>query len=101
MARARLTPIAFEATTASLHPPARDELVIESRVGDRPIVRRAISTGGLDGEVAARLVAIAVTQMVRLQAQPVVRPKRPPPPRRPTPAEVERASRGRAAVAWA
>src|SRR5262249_52769297 len=80
--------------------PSASQIVIEARVGDRPVVRREIGIEGLDGEVAARLVAIAATQMVRVQAQPVVRPKRVPTPRRPTPEELERAARMRAAAIW-
>lgn len=69
------------------------------RVGDRPVAHREIGTAGLSGDVAARLVAIAASEMVRAQLEPV--PKAPPPaatPRRPAPDEIEKAARAQPAL---
>ena len=74
--------------------PSEDRIAIDVRVGDRAVSRREIAAAGLSGDVAARLVAIAASEMVRDQMEPVrAAPRRPPPPRRPTEAEIELASR--------
>jgi hypothetical protein len=79
--------------------PSVNRIAIEVRVGDRAVSRREIAAAGLSGDVAARLVAIAASEMVRDQMEPVrAAPRRPPPPRRPTEAEIELASRGQPAV---
>jgi hypothetical protein len=73
--------------------------VIEVRVGDRAVAHREIGTSGLSGDVAARLVAIAASEMVREQLEPVA--KAPPPaasPRKPTPDEIEKAARAQPAL---
>jgi hypothetical protein len=74
--------------------PAPAKLVVEVRVGDGTVERRDVAIGGLAGDVAARLVAIAVSQMVRAGMAP--RPAPPPraaPPPRPTPEQLARAAR--------
>jgi hypothetical protein len=79
--------------------PSSAQVVIEVKVGDRPIAHREIRVAGLAGDVAARLVAIAVSEMVRAQIQPIrVPPRRAPAPRRPTAEELEIASRALPAV---
>ncbi len=79
--------------------PSEDQIAIDVRVGDRPVSRREIAAARLSGDEAARLVAIAASEMVRDQLEPVrAPPRRPPPPRRPTEAEIELASRGLPAV---
>ena len=79
--------------------PVPNQIIIEVRVGDRAVVRREIAAAGLSGDVAARLVAIAASEMVRDQMEPVrAAPRRPPPPRRPTDAEIELASRGQPGI---
>jgi hypothetical protein len=79
--------------------PTANRIAIEVRVGDRAVARREIAAANLSGDVAARLVAIAAAEMVRDQMEPVrAAPRRPPPPRRPTEAEIELASRGQPAI---
>lgn len=79
--------------------PTERQISIEVRVGDRAVGRRDIAASGLTGDVAARLVAIAASEMVRDQMEPPrAVPRRPPPPRRPTAEEIELASRGLPAV---
>lgn len=79
--------------------PSENRMAIDVRVGERSVSRREIAAAGLSGDVAARLVAIAASEMVRDQMEPVrAAPRRPPPPRRPTEAEIELASRGLPAV---
>jgi len=79
--------------------PTERQIAIEVRVGDRAVGRRDIAADGLTGDVAARLVAIAASEMVRDQMEPIrAVPRRPPPPRRPTEGEIELASRGQPAI---
>jgi hypothetical protein len=79
--------------------PSELQIVIEVRVGERAVARRDIAAAGLTGDVAARLVAIAASEMVRDQMEPLrAVPRRPPPPRRPTADEIELASRSLPAV---
>lgn len=79
--------------------PTTAQVVIEVKVSDRPIARREIRVAGLAGDVAARLVAIAASEMVRAQIQPIrVAPRRSPAPRRPTAEEIELASRAQPAL---
>ncbi len=74
--------------------PAAAKIVVEMRVGDRPVERREVAIGGLAPDVAARLVAIAISRMLRAGMAPRPAPPPPPsPPHRPTPEEIERASR--------
>jgi hypothetical protein len=79
--------------------PTKSKIVVEVRVGDRGVDRREIAVRGLAGDVAARLVAIAISELVRIGMTP--KPPPPPPPtgpRPPTPEEIERASRVAPAV---
>ncbi len=79
--------------------PTERQIAIEVRVGERAVARRDIAAEGLTGDVAARLVAIAASEMVRDQMEPLrAVPRRPPPPRRPTAEEIELASRSQPAV---
>jgi hypothetical protein len=79
--------------------PRPAEVLIEARLAERPVTRRIIAIGGLSADVAARLVAIATTELVRAQTRPL-RPRRQPTPRRPTPEEIERVERRAPAVVW-
>jgi hypothetical protein len=56
--------------------------VLEVRRTNGPLARRALAIGGLSSDVAARLVAIATSEMVRVQALPRRRSPAPPAPRR-------------------
>jgi hypothetical protein len=79
--------------------PTVTKVVVEVRVGDRAVERREIAVRGLAGDVAARLVAIAVAEMVRAGMAPRPAPPPPPtPPPGPTPAQIERASRSAPAL---
>jgi hypothetical protein len=79
--------------------PVAGQIAIEVRVGDRAVIHRDIAAANLSGDVAARLVAIAASEMVRDQMEPVrAPPRRAAPPRRPTDAEIELASRGQPAI---
>ena len=79
--------------------PTPNQIAIEVRVGDRAVGRREIAAAGLSGDVAARLVAIAASEMVRDQMEPVrAAPRRPTLPRRATEAEIELASRGQPGI---
>ena len=78
--------------------PLPNQIAIEVRVGDRAVVHRDIAAANLSGDVAARLVAIAASEIVRDQMEPRPPPRRAPPPRRPTEAEIELASRGQPAI---
>lgn len=71
---------------------------IQTRVGRRAVTTRSFALrDGLRADVAARIVAIATSEMVRAQAQPerVRRPKLPKPP---TPEQVELSTRDNPAV---
>jgi hypothetical protein len=63
---------------------------IEVRRMDRPVSRRTLTVEGLSPDVAARVVAIAASEMVRAQARPV-RAKEPPKPA-PEPANADEAA---------
>lgn len=79
--------------------PSAAKVIVETRVGDRGVERREIAVRGLAGDVAARLVAIAVSEMLRAGMAP--RPAPPPPPHPPprrTPEELERAARAAPAL---
>ncbi|MCC6551818.1 MAG: hypothetical protein IT372_02195 [Polyangiaceae bacterium] len=71
--------------------PAR--LEIQVRLDARPVVRRQIAISGLTSDVATRLVAIAASEIVRDEIRRTRAPRRPPAPRRPSPEELEIASR--------
>jgi hypothetical protein len=77
--------------------PNPSQAVIEARIGDRPVGRRLVALSGFSWEVAARVVAIATSELVRALAQPV-RPRRMPAPP-PKPAEDAAALRT-PALAW-
>lgn len=90
---------ATEPPNGSKPPPSGPKIIVEVRAGDRPVMRREIAVRGLAGDVTARLVALAVSEMVRAGRTP--RPAPPPPPalpRPPTPEEQERAARSAVAV---
>ncbi len=80
--------------------PTISKVVVEARVGDNPVERREIAVRGLAGDVAARLVAIAVSETVRAGMAPRLRPPPPsaPTPPRLTPEELERAGRSAPAL---
>lgn len=77
--------------------PRPGAVVIETRVADRPVLRRELAITNLPADVAARYVALTATWMIRVQAQPV-RPRRTVAARRPTPEELELAARRMPAV---
>jgi len=79
--------------------PTAARLEIQVRLDARPVVRRSIAISGLTSDVAARLVAIAASELIRAEVQRQRAPRRPPPPRRPSPEELERAARDRDAIA--
>jgi hypothetical protein len=79
--------------------PSPSQVVIEARLAERPVSRRFLVTGGLNPDVAARLVAIAASELVRAQARPL-RPRRPPAPRVPSREELDRAAQRAPAVVW-
>lgn len=80
--------------------PNPSRATIEVRVGERQVTRRDISVVGLSSDVAARVVAITASEMVRSQMRPVRVPKKPPAPKRPTPEEIELASRSADALTF-
>ncbi|WP_437608728.1 hypothetical protein WMF20_48245 [Sorangium sp. So ce834] len=73
--------------------PTAARLEIQVRLDGRAVVRRQIAVSGLTSDVAARLVAIAASEMILAEMRRARAPRRPPPPRRPTPDEIELASR--------
>ena len=79
--------------------PSPSEVLIEARLAERAATRRFLTIGGLNPDVAARLVAIAASELVRAQARPL-RPRRPPAPRTPSPKELELAARRAPAIVW-
>ena len=79
--------------------PSPSQVLIEARLAERPVSRRFITTSGLNADVAARLAAIAASELVRAQARPL-RPRRPPAPRVPSPEELDLAARRAPAIVW-
>lgn len=78
--------------------PTPAKVVIEVRVGDRPLARREIAVLGLSG-VAPRLVAIAISELVHAGVAPRPPPAQPEPkPRAPTQQELDRAARTQPAL---
>lgn len=74
--------------------PTTSKVVVEVRIGDHAVERRELAARGLASDVVARLIAVAVSKMVRAGMAPLPLPPPPPAgPRRPTPEEVERAGR--------
>ncbi|WP_437278456.1 hypothetical protein WME90_45800 [Sorangium sp. So ce375] len=73
--------------------PTAARLEIQVRLDGRAVVRRQIAVSGLTSDVAARLVAIAASEMILAEMRRARAPRRPPSPRRPTQDEVELASR--------
>jgi hypothetical protein len=69
------------------------QILVEVRTGERSVARRELRVAGVGGDVAARLVAIAASEMIRAQLQPIPPPRRAPQPHRPTTAEIEIAAR--------
>ena len=81
--------------------PSPGQVRIQTRMGRHPIATRTFSLReGLRADVAARLVAIATSEMVRAQARPsrTRKPKRPKPP---TSEQIELATRDNPAVLFA
>jgi hypothetical protein len=92
-------PLGDHAAYVWVDQPTMSKVVVEVRVGDRAVERREIAVRGLNADVSARLIAVAVSEMVRAGMAPRPVPPPPPPgPRRPTPDELERASRSASAV---
>lgn len=80
--------------------PSPGLVAIEVRIGDKPVARRELGITGLTWDVAARIAAITTSEMVRVQMRPARVVRRAPPPKGPTPAELEIASRKRDALVW-
>ena len=81
--------------------PSAARVIVEARFGERAVQRREIAVRGLAGDVAARLVAIAVSEMVHAGMAPRPAPPPPPPPApKHTPEELERARRGAPALVF-
>jgi hypothetical protein len=78
--------------------PSPTRLEIQVRLDARPVVRRGIAISTLTSDVAARLVAIATSEIIRAELRRMRAPRRAPPPRRPSPEELERAARDRDAL---
>jgi len=67
-------------------------IVIEVRVGGRPVARRELGWSK-SWDAAMRLVVLSAADLVRSQARPPTPPKKPPPPKRTSPQEFEVAAR--------
>jgi len=80
--------------------PSPSKVAIEVRVADKPVMRRELGIAGLAWDVAARIVAITTSEMVRAQMRPPRVVRRPPAPKGPTPEELEIASRARDALVF-
>lgn len=81
--------------------PDPGQVRIQTRVGRHPVATRTFSLReGLRADVAARLVAIATSEMVRAQARPL-RTRKPKRPKPPTPEQIELATRDNPAVLFA
>ncbi len=78
--------------------PTPSHFAIEVRIGDRPVARRELNLTGFPGDVATRFTVVATTEMVRAQMQPLPKKRVVPEKPKPTPAEIEVASRSRPAV---
>jgi hypothetical protein len=61
--------------------PSPSKVIIEVRVGDKSVTRRELGIAGLAWDVAARIVAITTSEMVRAQMRPARVVRRPPSPR--------------------
>lgn len=77
--------------------PSNEAALVEVRLAAHPAMRRTIIVAELVPDVAARLIAITAAEAIRDQARPV-RARKPAPRKGPSAAELERASRERAAV---
>lgn len=78
--------------------PAANRVLIQTRVGRWPVAARIVPLReGLRADVAARLVAIATSEMVRAQARPLRARKRKP-PKPPTQQQIELATRNNPAL---
>jgi hypothetical protein len=75
-------------------------VVIEVRVGARPMDRREIADAELTGDIVVRVIAIAAADMVRAQMRPVRPPKKAPAPKPPSAEEIEAESRRVDALTW-
>ncbi|AKT36032.1 uncharacterized protein CMC5_001440 [Chondromyces crocatus] len=73
--------------------PTEARLEIQVRIDARPVVRRGISISGLTADVAARLVAITTSEMIRAEIRRARAPRRAVTPRAPTAEELELAAR--------
>lgn len=80
--------------------PSPSKVVIEVRVGEKPVTRRELGIAGLAWDVATRIVAITTSEMVRAQMRPARIVRRPPAPKGPTKEELEIASRERDALVF-
>lgn len=86
-------PLGDRVATVWVDRPTAARLEIQVRLDGRAVVRRQIAVSGLTSDVAARLVAIAASEMIVAEMRRARAPRRPPSPRRPTQDEVELASR--------
>ncbi|MGK4008860.1 hypothetical protein WMF31_40015 [Sorangium sp. So ce1036] len=86
-------PLGDRVATVWIDRPTAARLEIQVRLDGRPVLRRQIAVAGLTSDVAARLLAIATSEMILAEMRRARAPRRPPAPRRPTPDEIELASR--------
>lgn len=87
-------PLGDHVTYIWVDQPTISKIVVEVRLGDHPVERRELAVRGLAGDVAARIVALAIAEMVRVTI--AWRPPPPPPPAappRPSPEAIARAAR--------
>ena len=90
-------PLGDHVVTVWIDVPEPGRTVVEVRAADRPVSRRALRIGEVDSDAAARFVAITTAEMIAIATRP--RPVRKPSgPRKPTPQELEVASRSAPAV---
>jgi hypothetical protein len=100
LASAPVGPLGDRTAYVWIDRPTSSRLEIQVKLDGRAVVRRQIAVSGLTSDVAARLVAIATSEMIRAEMQKARAPRRPPVPRRPSPEEIELASRDLDAVTF-
>jgi hypothetical protein len=95
-------PIGDDVALVWVDVPRAGQALIHVRAGPSPVARRAIDLGGLASDVAGRVVAIAIVEMLLSPgaSRASARPRRLPPPRAPTPEQLEAALRAQPALVW-
>ena len=90
-------PIADHVAYVWIDLPEPSIATLEVRVGAGPLIRRSIQLSGMNWDVAARLVAIALAETIRSQP---VRTRKPPPQKTPSPEQLELAARNAPVLSW-